>query len=125
VLGEPAAFTAVVHFPHPIRPGWREHRTVCLPDFQGVGIGNAVSEFVAGSFRATGKPYRSVTSSPAMIQHRARSALWKMTRPPSLTGPQKMSALNRTCAWNRLTASFEYVGPPRYEEAQAFGLLKR
>ena len=39
VEGQPAAFVAVLPFPHPSRPGWREHRAVCLPDFQGVGIG--------------------------------------------------------------------------------------
>ena len=49
----PAAFTAVLAFPHARRPGWREHRTVCLPDFQGVGIGNAMSELVASLFVAT------------------------------------------------------------------------
>ena len=67
VEGRPAAFTAVLPFPHPIRPGWREHRTVCLPDFQGIGIGNAMSEFVASLYRATGRPYFSTTSHPAMI----------------------------------------------------------
>jgi hypothetical protein len=29
---------------------WREHRTVCQPDFQGVGLENALSEFVASKF---------------------------------------------------------------------------
>jgi len=29
------------------RSRWREHRTVCLPEFQGIGIGSAISEFVA------------------------------------------------------------------------------
>jgi len=45
--GQPAAFTAVLSFPHSSKPSWREHRTVCLPDFQGVGIGNAMSEYIA------------------------------------------------------------------------------
>lgn len=120
---QPAAFTAVLPFPHPRRPGWREHRTVCLPDFQGVGIGNALSEYVAGLFRATGKPYRSVTSSPAMIHHRARSPHWRMLRTPSRTGKQKMKGLQRTNAVNRLTASFEYVGPALTEDAVSFGLI--
>lgn len=43
----PAAFAGVLPFPHPIRPGWREHRLVCLRDFQGVGIGIALSESIA------------------------------------------------------------------------------
>jgi hypothetical protein len=30
-----------------VRPARREHRTVTLPDYQGAGIGNALSNFVA------------------------------------------------------------------------------
>jgi ABC-type molybdenum transport system ATPase subunit/photorepair protein PhrA len=123
----PAAFTAVLHMPHPTKSGWREHRTVCLPDFQGVGIGNALSEFVAGVYLATGKRYYSVTSNPAMVYHRARSPLWQMHRKPSRVssgGSQTMAALNRTKSSNRFTAGFHYVGPPRPAEARALGIGK-
>ena len=65
--GRPVAFASCLH-----NVGrnsfWREHRTVCLPDFQGVGIGNALSEFVAGVMRATGKRFGSTTSNLAMIR---------------------------------------------------------
>ncbi len=123
VEGRPAAFVAVLPFPHPTRPGWREHRTVCLPDFQGIGIGNAVSEFVAGLYAATGRPYRSITSHPAMVRHRAKSPRWKMTRPPSQVGRSPMAGMRRSSAADRLTASFEFVGPSRAAEARRFGLL--
>jgi ABC-type lipoprotein export system ATPase subunit/GNAT superfamily N-acetyltransferase len=73
---QPAVFASAIPFPHAIRPGYREHRTVCLPDFQGVGIGNAMSEFVASLYRANGRPYFSATSQPAMIRHRAQSRLY-------------------------------------------------
>jgi hypothetical protein len=115
--------TAVLYGPHADRPGWREHRTVCLPDYQGVGIGNAMSEFVASLFAATGLPYRSVTGHPSMIGHRARSPLWRMTRKPGLMkNRQRLPSLRRSAALHRLTASFEYVGPPRIEEARRFGI---
>jgi energy-coupling factor transporter ATP-binding protein EcfA2 len=121
--GRPAAMTAVLYGPHADRPGWREHRTVCLPDYQGVGIGNAMSEFVASLFAATGLPYRSVTGHPSMIGHRARSPLWRMTRKPGLMkNRQRLPSLRRSAALHRLTASFEYVGPPRIEEARRFGI---
>ena len=125
VEGQPAAFTAVLPFPHPTRSGWREHRTVCLPDFQGVGIGNAMSEFIASLYRATGKPYTSTTSHPAMIRHRAKSKLWRMSRGPSLVGGhgKRFNLMRKTSAIDRLTAGFEYVGPPRHAEAQGFGLI--
>ena len=125
----PALFTAVLPFPHPIRSGWREHRTVCLPDFQGVGLGNAMSEFVAGVFRATGKPYFSTTSNPAMIRHRSRSGLWKLKRTPSLAGGSRRNGsavsrkLRRTAALNRLTAGFEFVGPALPIDARRLGVV--
>ena len=126
VEGNPAVFTAVLHFPHPTHSGWREHRTVCLPDYQGVGLGNAMSEFVAGVFRATGKAYRSTTSNPAMIFHRARSGLWHMTRKPShVSGTHSgMKKRQKACKASdrRLTASFEFRGPTRTEEARGFGI---
>ncbi len=109
----PAAFTAVMPFPHPRRPGWREHRTVCLPDFQGVGIGNAMSELVASIYARTGKPYFSTTSHPSMIAHRRRSLLWKMIRKPSLRPPHSGkgagAAMRATTSTDRLTAGFEFV----------------
>jgi hypothetical protein len=125
VKGQPAAFGSALHMPHPRVPGWREHRAVCLPDFQGVGIGNALSEFVASLFVGTGKRYYSVTSTPAMVHHRASSPLWHMHRQLSRCGRNKsLLSLNRTVAQNRFTAGFRYVGPGRVEEARAFGLLR-
>lgn len=114
-------------FPHPVRPGWREHRTVCLPDFQGVGIGTAMSEFVASMFVATGKPYFSTTSHPAMIRHRANSVLWKMHRKPGMvsrSGPasRETTAMADTISRGRNTAGFEYVGAARRDQAMKFGL---
>ena len=106
----PATFVAALPFPHATRPGWREHRCVCLPDFQGVGLGNATSEFVAARFKALRKRYTSTTSHPAMIRHRARSPLWRMGRQPSLNRPHTGLDIPWT---GRLTASFEYVGTPK------------
>lgn len=122
VAGLPAAFTAVIHFPHPTSSGWREHRTVCLPDFQGVGIGNALSETVASIFRSTGKPYRSTTSHPGMIRHRAASPLWKMIRRMSRSGSGNRG-LYRGEKYSppvRFTASFEFVGPANPQAARGF-----
>lgn len=127
VEGEAAAFVAVLPFPHPTHSGWREHRCVCLPDFQGVGIGNAMSEFVASLFAGTGKPYTSVTSHPAMIHHRARSPDWRMSRGPSRIprrsrGDRGMSPWDKTQSCRRITASFAYIGVPRREMGARFGI---
>lgn len=124
VEDSPAAFTAVLPFPHSVRSGWREHRTVCLPDFQGVGLGNAMSEAMAAIFSATGKPYFSTTSNPAMIQHRAKSRLWKMTRQPSrVSEGTKTALLKKSFSFNRLTASFEWVGRKDRNDAVGFKII--
>jgi GNAT superfamily N-acetyltransferase len=111
--GEPAAFTAVLAFPHPVTKNiWKEHRTVTLPDYQGFGLGNRLSEFVGEWLHKKGKKFRSVTSHPAMIGHRHRSKAWIMDRKPSRMAPLSKTARTQkaeTSAINRLTASFLYV----------------
>lgn len=111
--GRPVAFASSIHFPNP-RKGValrREHRTVCLPDFQGVGIGNALSAFIASLYRSG---YRSTTSHPAMIRHRAKSPLWSMVRAPararSLAAGNTATNRRMNGGVNRLSASFTYRG---------------
>lgn len=121
----PAAFTAVLPFPHAIRPGWREHRTVCLPDFQGIGIGNAMSEFIASLFVVSGKPYFSSTGHPGMIRYRSRSTHWRMRRAPARVPPsgKRSTVRSHKLAVDRFTAGFEYVGAAALpEHASRFGL---
>lgn len=111
----PVVFTAVLHFPHPTAKDIkREHRTVCLPDYQGVGLGNAMSDYVASMCKGMGYRYMSQTSHPAMIRSRNKSENWKMARSPSRI-PSAHSATSGRRSWrvqiDRFTASFEYVGP--------------
>lgn len=125
--GIPVAFTAVLYFPHPTANGYREHRTVCLPDYQGVGIGNALSEFVASLY----PKFSSTTGNPAMIRHRNKSPLWAMTSKPSINGTHtgtssKIEAKNKMVgqgAASRLTAGFRYIGPKNTRDAVGFGIM--
>lgn len=110
--GVPVAFVAVLaHFGGgKIR---REHRAVCLPDYQGVGIGNAISAYIGAMCRGVGERYVSTTSHPSMIRARSASDLWRMTKKPSLSngGTRLMNAKHYRAATTRYVASFEYVGP--------------
>lgn len=110
---EPAAFTAILPFPHPkVKNVWKEHRTVTLPDYQGLGLGNKLSEFVGEWLHQRGKKFRSVTSHPAMIGHRYKSTSWIMDRAPSRLKPAGRKAKtqnNKNTSIMRLTASFLYV----------------
>lgn len=111
--GIPVAFSAWMAMPHTIPNFIREHRTVTLPDFQGVGIGNVLSDTIASMYRGLGKRPISTTSHPAMIAARNKSPNWKLKRAPSLTGKDAglLEAKKMTRAFNRMTCGFEFVGP--------------
>ena len=108
--GRPVAFSAWIHALVKYG-GRREHRTVTLPDYQGVGIGMAVSSFCAALWKALGQRATSTTTHPAFIAARLRSPDWRIKRRPALAdGRGKIRGLKH--AQTRLTAGFEYVGPP-------------
>jgi GNAT superfamily N-acetyltransferase len=106
--GRPVAFSAwlsaLVKF-----GGKREHRTVTLPDYQGVGIGHALSSFCASLYKALGHRARSTTSHPAFMAARLRSSHWRLVRAPALAHPSRRTRVKHAGA--RLTAGFEYIGP--------------
>jgi energy-coupling factor transporter ATP-binding protein EcfA2 len=123
---EPVAFSAWVNrMTKKRQPGdMREHRTVVLPDFQGLGIGNRLSEFCASIWRGMGGRAFSTTSHPAMIRYRSASPQWKRQRlgmvnktgssgiyAQSLRRAGKLQKLHSLTACERITAGFQYVGP--------------
>ena len=132
--GRPIAFTSVWHVMHPTGVRWSEHRTVCLPDFQGIGIGNALANCVASAFSGVrGRKYTSVSGNPAMIAYRTKSPLWKMTRKPQANfstakGKQKkhknndINKFRKSMTTDRVTASFRYVGPRNPDVAKKLGI---
>ena len=112
IKSEPAGFLAVLPFPHPHKKNcYKEHRTVVLPDYQGIGLGNTLSDFGGEYLKAKEKTYISTTSHPAMIGHRIKSDKWAMTRKPGHTSKtSNKGVLKDTTSAKRLTASFEYIG---------------
>jgi hypothetical protein len=115
--GVPVAFAAVLHFPHATVMNFkRESRVVCLPDFQGVGIGAAISSYVGSVCRGSGWRYMSITSHPAMVRGRAASPHWKTLSAPNMKS--RSMSIDRAKYWQgrgaiptRLRATFEYIGP--------------
>lgn len=105
----PVAFSAWLPFVGSGPKARREHRTVVLPDYQGVGLGNALSDFVAALWSGLGYRALSTTTHPAMIRARVRSAHWRLTRAPAFAAGAEGGLRHAT---TRLTAGFRYVGPP-------------
>lgn len=112
--GQPAAFTSYLHFPHAHERRFkREHRTVVLPDFQGVGIGNRLSEWLGEKLLREGWRFVSTTSAPGMIWHRAKSALWRTARfgnAAQMGRESGLTGLRTSLSCARLTAGFEFLG---------------
>ena len=73
-------FVAVLPFPRGgLQHGFREHRLVVHPDYQGMGIGNKLSEAIADVYVKMGCRYFVKTSNPRIGDHRDKSSLWRKT----------------------------------------------
>ena len=115
--GEPVAFTSIVSFPHGrIKHGWRGHRTVVLPDFQGLGIGPRLSDWLGEYVLSIkGGRFFSKTSHPRLGAYREASPYWRATssnrKVPTVKGVQAQA---NNFGWvadtTRLTFSHEYIG---------------
>ena len=105
------AFSAWLPFVGAGPPARREHRTVTLPDYQGVGVGHALSSLIAAMWRGLGCRALSTTTHPAMIAARRRSPFWVLRRAPALASGRERRLTSLRHATTRLTAGFEYTGP--------------
>lgn len=107
--GTPVAFTSYIH-----SVGFvgikREHRTVVLPDFQGIGIGNKITEWLGDKILKKGLRFTSSLSHPALIHARMKTGRWKLRglghQRPNLKG--RLATANKS--GGRATARMEYVG---------------
>ncbi len=114
-LGEQIVFTAVLALPHPkIKNAFREHRTVCLPEYQGLGIGVAFSDAIAQIYLSKACRYYSRTIHPRMGQHRERSPKWTPT-PANRKKQTRHSATTQisdhwTTDTSRICFSHQYTG---------------
>jgi ABC-type polar amino acid transport system ATPase subunit/GNAT superfamily N-acetyltransferase len=116
--GRPVAFHSYLPFFGKLkdsRKAVRGHRSVCLPDFQGLGIGSTLITYLASMWAGLGLRVFRNTGHPAEIASAIRSADWWMIRAPGTTAPDTgrfAAQLAHSRASNRMTASFEYVGSP-------------
>ena len=115
--GAPVGFASAIAYPSgTVKNAWREHRTVILPDFQGLGIGVRLSDAVASMFIQQQCRYFSKTAHPRLGAYRDASSLWKPTSKNhrartdySLTRKSKEDKHKMQHA-NRLCYSHEFVG---------------
>ncbi len=128
IEGQPAAFASWLPYVGRLKTkqkGYRLHRAVVLPDFQGVGLGGKLTDWGASVWAGVGYRVFVSMSHPALIRSRQASPVWRLTRAPSRTqrddsgkatkDPVKTARLAASRAFNRITASFEYSGPAMSE----------
>lgn len=109
-------FTSYLHFPHArtknIKMG---HRLVVLPDYQGLGIGGRLDDWLGQYLYERNYRYHNVVSHPAMIRYYSASPRWRSAS-PRRRGVQN-SSTNKSLRAIALdprrlgTQSFEYVPP--------------
>jgi GNAT superfamily N-acetyltransferase len=113
VNGDLCAFTSVLPFVGKLKNTWRGHRTVVLPDFQGIGLASILTNFVGDLLIAEGKHYITQTSNPKLIHARANDPHWITYRIGHCRGT---GITRRTTSYGRVTASFRYVGDKKPPE---------
>lgn len=95
---------------------WRSHRTVVLPDMQGLGIGNRFQEEIAEQLWVKEhKRFRVVTSAPGMVHYcRKRPEKWRLAMAPGMKPlPGKTTGLGKgkgpKTSSGRLTTTWVYL----------------
>lgn len=113
VEGQCVAFTSAMRFPHPrARDIYQGHRTVVLPDFQGLGLASVLTEWMGAHLWERGWRLHVTTAHPALIASRARSPRWRLLNHGHSAESARSSAMrkHRARARARLVASFAYSG---------------
>jgi GNAT superfamily N-acetyltransferase len=109
--GKPIAFIAVATIRMKVKY-FRVSRLVVLPDYQGIGVGKRLLNFVAELYNSqTRMPFYILTSNPQIIRGGMKG--WKVVRFGHASrgrGNTKINnELRRSLSRNRITVSLKYV----------------
>ncbi len=112
---KPVAFMAVVHIR--MRANYyRVSRLVVLPDYQGIGIGKRLLNFIAELYTSqVNLPFYLVTSNPQLV--RGNLGNWRVKRVGHGSHGREDTRINRellkSSSKRRLTVSLEYIPQKR------------
>jgi GNAT superfamily N-acetyltransferase len=114
---KPVAFIAVVHV-HMKARYYRVTRLVVLPDYQGIGIGKRLLNFVAELYSSqTRIPFYILTSNPQIIRGKLEN--WRITRFGHASKAREDTRINNeihsSLSRNRITVSMVYVPSQKLE----------
>ena len=81
-----------------------------LPDFQGLGLGSKICEFIGGVLKANGKSLYVKTINPALGEYREKSPNWGGT-PRNRQGMDESDfAMNSMGGKTRVSYCHKYIG---------------
>jgi GNAT superfamily N-acetyltransferase len=112
---KPIAFIAVVHT-HMRANYYRVSRLVVLPDYQGIGVGKRLLNFIAELYTSqVNLPFYLVTSNPQLVHGNLSN--WKIKRVGHGSHGREDTQINRELlksnSKRRLTVSLEYLTQKR------------
>ena len=96
-----------------IKNGWRLHRAVVLPEFQGIGLGVRLIDTIAQIHLEQGHKFFVRTAHPRIGFYFEKSELWKPTSKNKKLRKdvsEKNTYKNHTYDNKRICASYEYIG---------------
>ena len=108
---KPIAFIAVVHIRMKARY-YRVTRLVVLPDYQGIGVGKRLLNFIAELYTSQTKiPFYILTSNPQII--RGKLGNWKISRFGHASKGRGNTRINNglrsSLSRKRITVSLQYI----------------
>lgn len=102
-------FCSVIHFPHPKNPKIKHiHRLVIHPDYQGIGLGKKLLNFISKIYSDKGFDVSIITSAKNLIKGLQRDEHWICTHYGKFRIDNKTAdvGLRNASSMNRRTASF-------------------
>ena len=92
------------------------HRIVVLPDYQGLGIGGTLNDWLGLYLWERGWRYHNVIAHPAMVAACAKSPRWLHLRTGIMSGGGKrgiksMRRRQTTFSSRRISSTFRYLAP--------------
>jgi hypothetical protein len=111
------AFTSATRFVHPRAKNiYQAHRTVVLPDYQGLNLGGVMSDWLGVALWQRGWRMHATIAHPALIAYRRRSPRWRVLRTgfQSAGGRKADPSLRRhqsEFSSRRVSTSFAFTPP--------------
>lgn len=81
-----------------------------MPDYQGIGVGKKLLDFVSRRYVGIGKRVRLVTSNGAFINSLNKDNKWKLKDQGRIMPTKSKKSTFSRKTGNKLTTSWEYIG---------------